>query len=206
MSDESPKVSLDRDKVKESAYLKSLEEFNSDQQDKGLYTKLFVELNGDEKRVKIAYLEIRAREIFSEPQVVLAKTTDESSIRKDDAVTEVNIVSTNDRLIKYQRLNFCARLMVFWVFLLFGCLFFSVNFPEIFEGAEGHHPLFGLIFGLSFLVPFVISINSIWYLANEAGKFGGLWAISSFIFFPLGFVISYFRIKKIATERGWLAR
>jgi hypothetical protein len=204
MNDELPKVSLDRDKVKENAYLKALEEFNSNQQDKGLYTKLFVELNGDEKRVKIAYLEIRAREFFSEAKTVQANTTSESSGRKDDAATAVQIVSTNERLIKYQRLNFCARLMIFWVFLLFGFLFFSVNFSEIFEGTEGYHPLFGLIFGLSFLIPFVISINSIWYLANEAGKFGGLWAISSWIFFPLGFVISYFRIKKIANERGWL--
>lgn len=206
MSDESPKVSLDRDKVKESAYLKSLEEFNSDQQDKGLYTKLFVELNGDEKRVKIAYLEIRAREFFSEFQAATAKTTAESSIRKDDAVTAVDIVSKNDRLIKYQRLNFCARLMILSIFLLFGFLFFGANFPEEFAGAPVAYPLFGMIFSISFLILFVISINSIWYLANEAGKFGSLWAISSFIFFPLGFVISYFRIKKIATERGWLAR
>ena len=206
MNDELPKVSLDRDKVKENAYLKALEEFNSDQQDKGLYTKLFVELNGDEKRVKIAYLEIRAREFFSEAETVQANTTSESSVRKDDAATAVQIVSTNERLIKYQRLNFCARLMIFWVFLLFGFLFFSVNFSEIFEGTEGYQPLFGTIFWLSFLIPFVISINLIWYLANEAGKFGSLWAISSFIFFPLGFVISYFRIKKIANERGWLTR
>ena len=206
MNDELPKVSLDRDKVKENAYLKALEEFNSDQQDKGLYTKLFVELNGDEKRVKIAYLEIRAREFFSEAEIVQVNTTSESSIRKDDAVTEVNIVSTNDRLIKYQRLNFCARLMILSIFLLFGFLFFSVNFTEEFAGAEGYVPLFGTIFWISFLIPFVISINSIWYLANEAGKFGSLWAISSFIFSPWGFIICYFRIKKIATERGWLAR
>jgi hypothetical protein len=202
MNKESHNISLGRDKAKEKAYLEALEEFNSNNQDKGLFTKLFVELNGDEKRVKIAYLEIRAREIFAAGQKVQANAAAELPKSEGETLTAIEIASANERMIKYQRLEFCTKLMVLWIFLLFGLLFFNSNFPEVFEG---DHPLFGLIFGLSFLIPFVMSLNAIWYLANEAGKLGSLWAISSWVFFPIGFVISYYRIKKIAAEQGWVS-
>lgn len=194
-------ISLERDRKKEKAYLEASEEFESANRDKGLFAKLFVELNGDEKRVKIAYLEIRAREIFSLNEKSNFLEIQTSSHQSQSSGLYLSTEIQNDRLKKYQRLQFCSRLIILWFCVLIGLIVFNSNFPEVFEG---DHPFFGLIFGLCFLIPFMIVLNSIWYLANEAGKYGSIWAICSWIFFPLGFVISYFRLRNIALKYGWL--
>jgi hypothetical protein len=50
----------------DSIWAEVLNEYETDKRNKGLWTRLFVESNGDEDKIKIAYLKIRANQMLEE--------------------------------------------------------------------------------------------------------------------------------------------
>lgn len=51
------------DSLKNKSYLIAIDEYENQKIDKGLWTRLYVENNGDETKAKVAYLKVRAEEI-----------------------------------------------------------------------------------------------------------------------------------------------
>jgi hypothetical protein len=68
---------------------------------------------------------------------------------------------------------------------------------------EPFFSMFFLLFSIAGTVVFCLAVNKIWFLANEAGRYGSLWALGSLCFAPFGFIVAFVRIKKIAQIKGW---
>jgi len=57
------------------------EEFDSDYRKKGLYAKLFVEMNGDEKKIQVMYYKIRVEELINE--ITFAEKLEANNLEKE---------------------------------------------------------------------------------------------------------------------------
>jgi len=61
-----PKEVLKKKNEEEKIWELIAEEFDTDNRKKGLYAKLFVEMNGDEKKIQVMYYKIRVEELINE--------------------------------------------------------------------------------------------------------------------------------------------
>jgi len=66
------------------------EEFESDNRKKGLYAKLFVEMNGDEKKIQVMYYKIRVEELINE--ITFTEKLEANNLEKE----KINYELTSD--------------------------------------------------------------------------------------------------------------
>ncbi len=192
-----------RNKTEEIAYARAASEIESNNIEKGLHAKLWVQYDGDEKKVKVAYIKIRAEEILS-------SLFDKQEL-KDDFNTASENSSINGSISnsfaqetseKFKSLLLHFKLIIFTILSFVLIHFIGATIAEMFSLQLVEVLIIGLC--LTFLVSFLFFLNRIWYLANEANKYGSLWALGCFMFFPIGLIIAFARINKIAKENGWI--